>query len=123
MISDYFANHRQTALDKPLPVLRVDFADAERTSLYIDPADGRLLVKFDTSRRVYRWLYSAVHHWDFGWFRNHWLWWGWMGVWVSFGVALSASAVVLAWRRLRRSLPVAAPASGERRARRAAQTA
>jgi hypothetical protein len=121
--SYYFANHRQTALDKPLPVLRVDFADAERTSLYIDPADGRLLAKFDTSRRVYRWLYSAVHHWDFGWFRNHWLWWGWMGVWVSFGVALSASAVVLAWRRLRRSLPVAAPASGERRARRAAQTA
>ena len=113
----YFANHRQTALDKPLPVLRVDFADAERTSLYIDPADGRLLAKFDTSRRVYRWLYSAVHHWDFGWFRNHWLWWGWMGVWISFGVALSASAVVLAWRRLRRSLPFRADAGERRKAR------
>ncbi|WP_246728842.1 PepSY domain-containing protein [Methylosinus sp. RM1] len=121
--SYYFANHRQTALDKPLPVLRVDFADAERTSLYIDLADGRLLAKFDTSRRAYRWLYSAVHHWDFGWFRNHWLWWGWMGVWISFGVALSASAVVLAWRRLRRSLPAPQAASGEKRESRAAQTA
>ncbi|MBG0812220.1 PepSY domain-containing protein [Methylosinus sp. H3A] len=121
--SYYFANHRQTALDKPLPVLRVDFADAERTSLYIDPADGRLLAKFDASRRVYRWLYSAVHHWDFGWFRNRSFWYGWMGVWISFGVAFSASAVVLAWRRLRRTIPVPAPASGERRARRAAQAA
>jgi hypothetical protein len=121
--SYYFANHRQTALDKPLPVLRVDFADAEHTSLYVDPTDGRLLAKFDTSRRVYRWVYSAVHHWDFGWFRNHRLRWGWMGVWVSFGVALSASAVVLAWRRLRRSIPVPQAASGERRARRATQTA
>jgi len=121
--SYYFANHRQTALDKPLPVLRVDLADAERSSLYIDPADGRLLAKFDASRRAYRWLYSAVHHWDFGWFRNHWLWRGWIGLWVSFGVALSASAVVLAWRRLRRTIPVPEAARGERRARRSAQTA
>lgn len=114
--SYYFANHRQTALDKPLPVLRVDFADAERTSLYIDPADGRLLAKFDASRRAYRWLYSAVHHWDFGWFRNPWLWRGWIGFWAVLGVVLSASAVVLAWRRLRRSIPLPRTANGERRA-------
>jgi hypothetical protein len=102
--SYYYPNHRQTAADKPLPVLRVDLADAGRTSLYIDPADGRLLAKYDDSRRAYRWLYSAVHHWDFGWFRQLWLWNSWMVVWVSFGLALAASAVVLGWRRLRRTL-------------------
>lgn len=101
----YYPNHRQTAADKPLPVLRIDFGDAERTSLYVDPADGRLLAKYDSSRRIYRWLYSAVHHWDFGWFHHRWLWNGWMATWVSFGIALSASAVVLAWRRLRRTIP------------------
>ncbi|QGM46634.1 PepSY domain-containing protein [Methylocystis heyeri] len=101
--SYYYPGHRQAAADKPLPVLRVDLADAGNTSLYIDPVDGRLLAKFDDSRRAYRWLYSAVHHWDFGWFRQIWLWNAWMIVWVSFGLALAASAVVLGWRRLRRT--------------------
>jgi uncharacterized iron-regulated membrane protein len=101
--SYYYPNHRQTDADKPLPVLRVDLVDAGRTSLYVDPADGRLLAKFDSSRRAYRWLYSAVHHWDFGWFHERWLWNAWMAIWIAFGVALSASAVVLAWRRLRRT--------------------
>ncbi|MBY6243090.1 PepSY domain-containing protein [Methylosinus sp. Sm6] len=103
--SYYYPNHHQSRIDKPLPVLRVDLADAGRSSLYIDPVDGRLLAKIDASRRVYRWLYSAVHHWDFGPFRDHWLWNGWMALWVFFGLALSTTAVVLAWRRLRRSIP------------------
>ncbi len=101
--SYYYPNRRQTASDKPLPVLRVDLADAGRTSLYIDPEDGRLLAKFDTSRRAYRWLYSAVHHWDFGWFRARSFWNAWMASSIALGIALSASAVVLAWRRLRRT--------------------
>jgi uncharacterized iron-regulated membrane protein len=120
--SYYYPNHRQTALDKPLPVLRVDFADAGHTSVYLDPVDGRLLGKFDASRRVYRWLYSAVHHWDFGWFHDRRLWNAWMAVWVSLGIVLASSAVVLGWRRLRRTIPL--PQRDEARAgKRAAQTA
>jgi uncharacterized iron-regulated membrane protein len=103
--SYYYPNHHQSRIDKPLPVLRVDLADAGGASLYIDPVDGRLLAKIDASRRIYRWLYSAAHHWDFGPFRNQILWNGWMALWVFFGLALSTTAVVLAWRRLRRSIP------------------
>jgi hypothetical protein len=99
----YYPNRRQTAAEKPLPVLRVDLADAGHTSVYVDPVDGRLLAKFDTSRRAYRWLYTAVHHWDFGVFQQRWLWNFWMAVWIAFGLTLSASAVVLGWRRLRRT--------------------
>jgi len=99
----YYPNRRQSAADKPLPVLRVDLADQGRTSLYVDPVDGRLLAKFDASRRAYRWLYSAVHHWDFGWFENRVIWNFWMAIWIAFGLALSATALVLAWRRLRRT--------------------
>ena len=99
----YYANRRQSAVDKPLPVLRVDLADAGRTSLYIDLKDGRLLAKFDASRRAYRWLYTAVHHWDFGWFENRWLWNGWMATWIALGIALSTTALVLGWRRLGRT--------------------
>ncbi len=102
--SYYYPNRRQSAVDKPLPVLRVDLADAGHTSLYIDPKDGRLLAKFDASRRAYRWLYTAVHHWDFGWFENRGIWNVWMASWIALGLALSATALVLAWRRLRRTL-------------------
>ena len=104
----YYPNRRQTAVEKPLPVLRVDLADVGHTSIYVDPVDGRLLAKFDTSRRVYRWLYTAVHHWDFGVFQQRWLWNVWMAVWIAFGLTLSASAVVLGWRRLRRTFGVGA---------------
>jgi uncharacterized iron-regulated membrane protein len=110
--SYYYPNHRQSAADKPLPVLRVDLDDAGRTSFYVNPADGRLLAKFDSSRRAYRWLYSAVHHWDFGWLHERLFWNAWMAIWISFGVALSASAVVLALRRLRRTFAKEGAKSG-----------
>jgi uncharacterized iron-regulated membrane protein len=106
--SYYFPGHRQGLLDKPLPVLRVDLADAGRTSLYIDPLDGRLLARVDARRRAYRWLYSAIHNWDFGFFHHRIVWYGWMATWVGLGLALAASAVVLGWRRLRRTISAGA---------------
>jgi hypothetical protein len=109
--SYYFPGHRQGLLDKPLPVLRVDLADAGRTSLYIDPLDGRLLARVDASRRAYRWLYSAVHHWDFGFFHHRIAWYGWMATWIALGLALAVSAVVLGWRRLLRTIPAGAIAA------------
>lgn len=103
--SYYFAGHGQGVIDRPLPALRVDLADQGHTSVYVDPADGRLLLKVDDGRRAYRWLYSAAHHWDFGWFRAHH---GarrlWISIWALFGLALAASAATLAWRRVKRSL-------------------
>jgi uncharacterized iron-regulated membrane protein len=95
----YLRFHRDIA-DRPLPVVRVELDDAVGTHLYIDPQDGRLLAKQDRSRRVFRWLYSALHHWDFGWLYQHPLWDGWMLTWVLLGLVLSVSAVVIGWRRL-----------------------
>lgn len=108
--SYYYPNRRQGSLEKPLPILRVDFADAGRTSIYINPEDGRLITKMDTSRRAYRWLYTALHHWDFGWLHHRPLWFAWMTTWIAFGLALSISSVVLGWRRLRRTIRVHVPA-------------
>ncbi|HEX7455486.1 MAG TPA: PepSY domain-containing protein [Gallionella sp.] len=95
----YLRFHRDVA-DRPLPVVRVELNDAVGTHLYIDPQDGRLLAKQDRSRRVFRWLYSALHHWDFGWLYQHPLWDGWMLTWVLLGLVLSVSAVVIGWKRL-----------------------
>lgn len=101
----YYPNRRQAAEEKPLPALRVDLADPGHTSLYLDPVQGRLLAKFDDSARWRRWLYSAIHHWDFGWFGRALLWNVWMATWIGFVLVLALSALVIGWRRLRRSLP------------------
>jgi uncharacterized iron-regulated membrane protein len=99
--SYYYRNRRQSALDRPLPALRVDFADSAATRLYIDAEDGRLLLRQDSSRRAYRWLFSALHHWDLPWLAA-WrpLWTGWMLLWVGLGLGLAISSVYLAARRL-----------------------
>jgi uncharacterized iron-regulated membrane protein len=106
----YLRFHRDVA-DRPLPILRVELNDAAGTHLYIDPQDGRLLARQDASRRVFRWLYSALHHWDFGWLYQRPLWDGWMLTWVLLGLTLSASGVVIGWKRLvhtfRRKQPAA----------------
>lgn len=113
----YFAGHGQGAFDRPLPALRVDLADPLHGTLYLDPQDGRLLLKIDDERRAWRWLYSAAHHWDFGWFAHHPLARRvWIVTWVLFGLTLATSAVVLAWRRLRRSLPQRAAEEPSRQA-------
>jgi uncharacterized iron-regulated membrane protein len=100
--SYYYPNHYQDRLDKPLPVLAVELGDAGRTRLYLDPQDGRLLARQDSSRRAYRWLVLALHHWDFGWIDLRPIWDGWILTWVSFGLVLSTTSVVIGWRHLRR---------------------
>ncbi|HET7833148.1 MAG TPA: PepSY-associated TM helix domain-containing protein [Gallionella sp.] len=98
--SYYYLRHHRDAAERPLPVVRVDLGDAAGTSYYLDPQDGRLLVKTDHSRRVFRWLYSALHHWDIGWLYQRPLWDAWMLTWVLLGLVLSATAVVIGWKRL-----------------------
>jgi uncharacterized iron-regulated membrane protein len=98
--SYYYLRYHRDVADRPLPVLRVELGDAVGTHFYIDPQDGRLLSKQDRSRRVFRWLYSALHHWDFGWLYQRPLWDAWMLTWVLLGLVLSVTAVVIGWKRL-----------------------
>jgi uncharacterized iron-regulated membrane protein len=102
--SYYSPRQNRSAVDRPLPVLRVDLDDAAGTRVYVDPQDGRLLLRQDRSRRVHRWLFAALHFWDFGWLRVRPLWDAWMLIWVGFGVVLSVSSLVVGWRRLRLTL-------------------
>lgn len=101
--SYYYPRHGRAASDRPLPVVRVELADAGNTRYYVDPREGRLLLRQDDSRRTYRWVFSALHHWDFGWLYARPLWDGWMIVWIGFGLVMSLTSVVLGWKRLRAS--------------------
>jgi hypothetical protein len=99
--SYYYPRHHQNQVEKPLPVLLVELGDEAGTRFYLDPQDGKLLAKVDRSARVFRWVYSALHHWDFGWLYYRPIWDAWMLTWVSFGLVLGVTSLVMAWKRLK----------------------
>lgn len=101
--SYYYPRHHQSLVEKPLPVLLVQLADDAGTRFYLDPQDGRLLSRVDRSGRVLRWLYSGLHHWDFGWIYHRPIWDVWMLIWVSFGLVLGGSSLVVGWRLLKKT--------------------
>ena len=107
--SYYYPSHRRGTAERPLPIVRIELADAGATRFYVDPLDGRLLLRQDQSRRVFRWLFSALHHWDIGWLYQRPLWDVWMVIWSLFGLVLSVTSVVIGWKRLGRTFRFGKP--------------
>jgi hypothetical protein len=101
--SYYYPRHHQNQIEKPLPVLQVKLADEAGTYYYLDPQEGRVLAKVDRSRRVFRWLYSALHHWDFGWVYHRPIWDLWMLTWVLLGLVLGSTSLVMGWKLLKKT--------------------
>lgn len=99
--SYYYPRRGRGTWDRPLPVSRVDIGDSAGSRLYVDPLEGRILIKQDQSRRVYRWVFNLLHYWDLGWLQTCPLWDAWMLSWIAFGLMLSVTSVWLAWKRLK----------------------
>jgi len=85
------------------PAYRVTFNDLERSRYYFDPITGALQSKFDRNARGYRWLFNAVHRWDFSpGIRRRPLWDLVVGA-LLLGIATgSLTGVVLGFRRVMR---------------------
>ena len=95
--SYWYAHHGE----RPLPVLRVRFADEARTWYHIHPQTGQILGRVDAEGRMYRWLFNGLHSLDFGpLIRNRPVWD--VVVWSlsAIGLMVSITGVVIAWRRL-----------------------
>lgn len=91
--------------DKPLPVLRMVFADAHATWVHIDPHTGAVLDKSDRHRRASRWLFALLHSWDWGPLLSRRPLWDLVMIVLSLGGAvLSLTGVVVGWRRLAHKL-------------------
>ena len=59
----------------PLPVIRVRFADALETWIYVDPADLRVAASVHRYSRLERWLFNGLHSLDFAfWYDRRPLW-------------------------------------------------
>ncbi|WP_341992281.1 PepSY domain-containing protein [Azorhizobium sp. AG788] len=93
----WYSHHRI----RPLPVVRVAFADARRTFVHIDPATGDIVGTSTSALRLYRWLYNGLHSLDFTiLLHRRPLWDMVMGVLSLLGLVISVSGVVIGWRRL-----------------------
>ncbi|MDH0648626.1 PepSY domain-containing protein [Pseudomonas sp. GD03858] len=103
----YFARDPQSMYGfqtRPLPVLRLRFADAADTWVYLDPASGTLVASHDRAQRAGRWLFNLLHSWD--WqplLARPLLREGLIIALSAGGLVISISGVVLGWRRLRRA--------------------
>jgi hypothetical protein len=94
----YYYGHRSP---KPLPVARIRLADKQDTTYYMDLASGRILLRLDDANRRHRWLFNALHRFDFppiGGLRPVW------DIVVTalclLGAALAASGCIIGRRRL-----------------------
>jgi hypothetical protein len=86
-----------------LPVLRVKFADSNRTWLYLDPARGAIVRKEERLTRLNRWLYHGLHSLDFPFlYARRPLWDIAMIVLSLGGLASAVTSVAPAWKRLKR---------------------
>ncbi|AZG08953.1 PepSY domain-containing protein [Pigmentiphaga sp. H8] len=90
--------------DKPLPVWRIEFDDPAATWVHLDPYTGSILNSTDRPRRASRWLFAMLHSWD--WLpllERRPLWDAVLILFSLGGIALSATGLVIGWRRLRLS--------------------
>jgi hypothetical protein len=87
----------------PLPILRVRFADAPATWLYVDPRRGSIARKEERLSRVNRWLYHGLHSLDFAFLYSRRPLWDIVVIFLSLGgIASVVTSLAPAWRRLRR---------------------
>jgi hypothetical protein len=100
----YDAHYYDLRGARPLPVLRVQYADANRTWLYVDPTRGAIVQRTDDTRRLRRWLYQGLHSLDFPALYYKRPLWDIVVIGLSVGgLVLSATTLIPAWRRLKKN--------------------
>ena len=79
------------------------FDDDAQTWYHIDPSTGDILGRTDSSRRIYRWLFNALHSFDFPVLLSYRSAWDAV-VWLLslLGMIISVGGLVIGWRYLRR---------------------
>ena len=88
---------------RPLPVLRVRYADHDGTWLYLDAQHGQVVLREDRRTRLNRWLYNGLHSIDFPFLYQRRPAWDLIVLVLSAGgVGLSVTTMLPAWRRLKR---------------------
>ena len=85
---------------RPLPAWRVRFSDPAATWFHVDSRAGILVDRLSRGARIYRWLFSGLHSWDWPWLAaRRPLWDVVVLVLLAGGTGVAATGLGLAWRR------------------------
>jgi hypothetical protein len=104
-VTEYEAYYLDRKNQLPLPVIFVQFNGQDRSTYYIDPQTAQIVQTYNSHSRWNRWLYHGLHSLNFPWLYKHRP--AWDIVMVSLmlgGASLSVTAIILAWRVVRRTL-------------------
>ncbi len=100
-LNEYDAYYYSQEGARPLPVLRIRYADQARTWLYLDPARGVIASRLERASRWNRWLYHGLHSLDFPFLYYKRPFWDIVVIVLSLGgIAISVTSGLPAWRRL-----------------------
>jgi hypothetical protein len=92
----------------PLPAIFVQFNDPERSMYYVDPKTARIVEGYNSHSRWNRWLYHGLHSMNFPWLYRYRPAWDFVVLTLLLGgIALCVTALILAWRVVRRSFYIA----------------
>lgn len=104
-LTRYDGYYYDRAGERPLPVLRVKYADADQSWLYFSARDGGVVLRETAAGRPVRWLYHGLHSLDFpGLYQAGWVWDVVMVTLCVGGLLLSLTSVIVGWRVLRPDL-------------------
>jgi hypothetical protein len=102
-LADYDGYYYDPRGTRPLPVLRVRYADDNATWLYLDPERGGIVQRSNKVSRLRRWLYQGLHSLDFPFLYFKRPLWDFVVIVLSIGgTVLSITTMLPAWRRLKR---------------------
>ena len=105
LLSDYDSYYYSRGRLTPLPVLRVKFADAAQTWVYVDPEMSQVLAQIHRLNRVEHWLYNGLHSLDFSfWYDRRPLWDIGMITLCLGGLASSGIGLFLGIKRVGRGI-------------------
>jgi hypothetical protein len=104
-LDQYDGYYYDRARQLSLPVLRVQYADPQRTWLYFDPQRAAVVRKEERLTRLNRWLYHGLHSLDFPFLYYQRPLWDIVVIALSIGgLVLSATTLTASWRRVRRAI-------------------
>jgi PepSY-associated transmembrane protein len=104
-VTEYEAYYLDRKNQLPLPVIFAQLNDQARSTYYIDPQTARIVQTYNSHSRWNRWLYHGLHSLNFPWLYKHRP--AWDIVMLSLmlgGASLSVTAIILAWRVVRRTV-------------------
>ena len=104
-VTEYEAYYLDRKNQLPLPAIFAQFNDQDRSTYYIDPYTAQIVQSYNSHSRRNRWLYHGLHSLNFPWLYKHRP--AWDIVMLSLmcgGASLCITAIILAWRVLRRTL-------------------